>query len=277
MIDLAENEKTKETSTNSLNDERGRGAKPGKTLKDYIPYLIIFASLLLVILYLLLSGVLSQDSSSNPNLEGDVYIEPVLYSGEVPEPVLKPEFASLFLDNVPDTRRVKLLMDPMNVETEGKFESLVLDQASILYISDSVRTDYEVEYSIYEMESPEAASQVLDYYTTEKGWNTVPMQIGNVTFWLWEGYKENARRPANMEIYWDNSSNGAFLPIDRRGTYYIARSSEELMCLHGECAKDKYFIMVDIHAPMWKVNDFGDYFFTEAAAKLNALDTASTK
>ena len=277
MINLTKNEKTKETSSNSLNDEYGGGAKPGKTLKDYIPYLVIFASLSLLIVYLLLSGVLSPDSSSNPNLEGDVYIEPVLYSGEIPEPELKPEFAALFPDNVPETRRVKLLMDPMNVETEGKFESLVLDQANILYISDSVQTDYEVEYSIYEMESPEAASQVLNYYTTGKGWNTVPLQIGNLTFWLWEGYKENARRPANMEIYWDNSSNGAFLPIDRRGTYYIARSSEELMCLHGECAKDKYFIMVDIHAPLWKVNDFGDYFFTEAAAKLDSLDNASAK
>ena len=74
-----------------------------------------------------------------------------------------------------------------------------------------------------------------------------------------------------MEVYWDIDNNSAFLPIDRRGTYYITRSSDELMCLHGESAIDKYFVMVDIHAAMWEVNDFGDYYFAEAASKMDSL------
>lgn len=260
--------------SDTKNNENDSGAQSEKKTVKNTPYLIIIVTLLLIIVLMVVVYFLSISGSdqdlSNPNLEGDVYIEPILYSGNVPEPDLKPGFAGLFPDNVPGTRRVKLLMDPMNEETEGRFASQVVDQANVLYISDSIWTDFEIEYSVYEMESPEAASQVLEYYTTQKKWNTVQRQFGNITFWLWQGYKENARRPSNMEIYWDTDNNGAFLPIDRRGTYYITRSSDELMCLHGESAKDKYFIMVDIHAPMWKVNDFGDYYFAEAAAKMDS-------
>jgi hypothetical protein len=258
----------KNTETDSL--------EPGNTIEESKSspqkstiYLIMIAVLLVISLYLFINrGGNNSYSQQNLNLEGDVYITPILYNGTIPEPNLKPKFKALFLENVTEIRRVNYLRDLMDVETEGRFENKVVDKASVLYIQDSVETGLVVEHSIYEMESSKGAVQVLNYYITEKKWNTEPKNYRNLTFWLWRGYKENARLPANMEIYWDLNESGAFLPINKRGTYYITRSNAELFDLQGVAVIENYFILVDVHAPIGLLNDLSDYFFEEVAAKI---------
>lgn len=254
--------------------ERAPKAATGKTTPNNTPYIVIIGALLVVIAYLLSGGGGNQGAAPTgtaPNPSD--FIEPVLYTGNIPEPDLKPEFAGFFPENISGMRRVKLLMDPLSDETpvERQFASQVVDRASVLYISDSVQTDFEIEYSVYKMNSPEAASQVLNFYTTETNWNNVQKQFGNTTFWIWQGFLEGSGRPYGMYFYWDSLNDGTYLPLERTGSYYIAQSSAELLCLHGETAVDEYFIMVDVHAPFESVNGLSDQMFAEAAAQIDAL------
>jgi hypothetical protein len=232
-----------------------------------IPYIAIIAGLLLVIAYLLSGGGSNQaDYPTGPPPDISTDIHPILFTGNIPEPVLKPEFALFFPDNISGMRRVTLLMDPMNDETGGRFISKVQDKANLMYLSESILTDFEIEYTVYKMDSPEAAREVLDFYTTEMGWNTLQKSYGNVTFRIWQGYLEGKGRPYGMYIYWDSISGGAYLPIEKQGTSYIAQANANLLCLHGETVQDEYFIMVDVHAPFEKVNEVSDQMFTEAAS-----------
>jgi hypothetical protein len=232
-----------------------------------ITYIAIIAGLLLVIAYLLSGGGSNQaDYPTGPPPDISTDIHPILFTGNIPEPVLKPEFALFFPDNISGMRRVTLLMDPMNDETGGRFISKVQDKANLMYLSESILTDFEIEYTVYKMDSPEAAREVLDFYTTEMGWNTLQKSYGNVTFRIWQGYLEGKGRPYGMYIYWDSISGGAYLPIEKQGTSYIAQANANLLCLHGETVQDEYFIMVDVHAPFEKVNEVSDQMFTEAAS-----------
>ena len=269
MIFLAKKKrstKTKDTARNNHSEQIPKTASSKGQTKN-LPYIAIIAGLLLVIAYLLSGGGTNQaDYPTGPPPDISTDIHPILFTGNIPEPVLKPEFAAFFPDNISGMRRVTLLMDPMNDETDGIFISKVQDQANLIYLSESVMTDFEVEYSVYKMESPEAAREVLDYYTTEMGWNTLQRSYGNLTFWIWQGYLEGNGRPYGMYIFWDSLSSGAYLPIGRKGTSYIAQANADLLCLHGETVQDEYFIMVDVHAPFEKVNEVSDQMFTEAAA-----------
>ena len=274
MIFLAKKKrttKTKDTARNNHSEQipKTDGSK-GQT--NNLPYLAIIAGLLLVIAYLILGGGTNPADYPTgpppPGISNDIQPvnQPALYTGNIPEPVLKPEFAAFFPDNISGMRRVTLLMDPMNDETGGRFISKVQDHANLIYLSESTLTDFEVEYSVYKMESPEAAREVLNYYTTEKGWNTLQKPYGNLTFWIWQGYLEGNGRPYGMYIFWDSISSGAYLPIERQGTSYIAQANADLLCLHGETVHDEYFIMVDVHAPSGKVNEVSEQMFTEAAS-----------
>ncbi len=248
-----------------------KNAPPNNT-----PYIVIIALLLVVIAYLLSGGGSNPTASTSTPIptsnqpDSNTFNQATLYTGNIPEPYLKPEFAGFFPDNISGMRRVKLLHDSLNDESGGRFASKVEDSAHILYISDSVQTNFEVEYSVYKMESAEAANEVLAYYTTETGWNTLPKQFDDITFWIWQGFLEGAGRPYGMYFYWDSINSGAFLPIERQGTSYIAQANADLLCMHGETVQDEYFIMVDVHAPFDKVNALSDQMLAEAAKQITA-------
>ncbi|MDF1556571.1 MAG: hypothetical protein P1P80_00090 [ANME-2 cluster archaeon] len=248
-------------------------ANAKKAPPNNMPYIMIIGLLLLVIAYLLSGGGSSPAAPPSNQPDTSTFDQATFYSGEIPEPYLDLELAGLFPDNISGMRRVKLMMDPLNDESGGRFSSRVVDSAHVLYISDSVQTDFEVEYSVYKMESAEAASDVLKYYTTETGWNTIPKQFGDVTFWIWQGFLEGAGRPYGTYFYWDSINNGAFLPIERQGTSYIAQASADLLCLHGETVQDEYFIMVDVHAPFEKVNGLSDQMYAEAAKQITSQES----
>ena len=269
---------TRKKKTDKTGGVSHQGEQPNtahKGARNNVPYLIVIASLLLVIAYLLSGG--GSHRAAGPiqpppgSFPGDsTVIQPSLYTGSVPEPALKPEFAGFFINTTSGMRSVKLLIDPLEIDTGGQFSSMVVDQANVLYLSDSHVTDFEVEYSVYKMESPEAAREVLNYYTTIMKWNTLPRQFDTLTFWIWEGFREGKGRPNGMYIYWDSINEGAYLPIDRTGTYYIAQANNDLLCLHGETVQDEYFIMVDVHAPETEVEDFAHQIFDKAARQITS-------
>ncbi len=271
MIFLAKKKRSTKTNDNVRDNHSEQIPKTdsSKGQTNNLPYIVVIAGLLLVIAYLLSGGGTNQaDYPTGPPPDISTDIHPTLFTGNIPEPVLKPEFAPFFPDNISGMRRMTSLMDPLNYETDGRFISKVQDQANLIYLSESVLTDFEIEYSVYKMESPEAAREVLDYYTTDKGWNTLQKSYGNVTFWIWQGYLEGSGRPYGTYIFWDSISSGAFLPIERQGTSYIAQANADLLCLHGETVQDEYFIMVDVHAPSGKVNELSEQMFTEAASMI---------
>ncbi|MCL7415724.1 MAG: hypothetical protein M8349_06660 [ANME-2 cluster archaeon] len=259
--------------TPARQSERTTPANPKKAPPNNMPYIIIIGLLLVIIAYLLSGGGSGPAASPSNQPDTSTFNQATFYSGEIPEPYLDPELAGLFPDNISGMRRVKLMMDPLNDESGGRFSSRVENSAHVLYISDSVQTDFEVEYSVYKMESAEAASDVLKYYTTETGWNTVPKQFGDVTFWIWQGFLEGAGRQYGTYFYWDSINNGAFLPIERQGTSYIAQASADLLCLHGETVQDEYFIMVDVHAPFEKVNGLSVQMFAEAVKQITSQES----
>ncbi|MCL7476525.1 MAG: hypothetical protein M8352_10880, partial [ANME-2 cluster archaeon] len=164
----------------------------------------------------------------------------------------------------------------MNDETGRQFNSQVVDKAGLLYISNSMSTDFEVEYLVYKMESPDAANRVLNYYSSQ--WNNIPLLKENVTFWVWKGYTQQIanvqpRRSSGLLIYWDTILDASFLPIGgKKGNYYISSISDNLYCYHGETTKDEYFIMVDVHAgqPISHIEDFADQMFAEAAKQIRS-------
>ena len=289
MIFLAKKKrstKTKDTARNNHSEQIPKtDSSKGQT--NNLPYLAIIAGLLLVIAYLILGGGTNPADYPTgpppPGISNDIQPvnQPALYTGNIPEPVLKPEFAAFFPDNISGMRRIQLdttRMDSMNHETKWEFESQVVDKVGVLYLSNGTSTDFEVEYLVYKMESPEAANQVLDHYSSQ--WNTIPLIKGNITFWLWKGYVQQIAevRPSRSNgllIYWDILSDSSFLPIDGMySNYYIASISDDLYCYHGETVKDEYFIMVDVHAgqPISNIENFGDQMFTEAAKQINSLD-----
>jgi len=286
--------KKTEDTTRDNHSEQIPKTDSSKGPANNLPYIAIIVGLLLVIAYLLLSGggtnQADYPTGPPPGISADIQptqsgistdIQPVLFTGNIPEPVLKPEFARFFPDNISGMRRVQLdttRMDSMNDETNWQFESQVVDKVGVLYLSNGTSTDFEVEYLVYKMESPGAANQVLDYYSSQ--WNTIPLIKGNVTFWLWNGYirqiaEIRPSRSNGLHIYWDILSDSSFLPIGGMSSnYYIASISEDLYCYHGETVKDEYFIMVDVHAgqPVSNIEDFGDQMFTEAAKQITSLD-----
>jgi len=247
-----------------------------------LPYIAIIAGLLLVIAYLLSGGGTNPaEYPTGPPPGTSTDTQPALYTGNIPEPVLKPEFARFFPDNISGMRRIQLdttRMDSMNDETLWQYESQVVDKVGVLYLSNDISTDFEVEYLVYKMKSPEAANQVLDHYSSQ--WNTIPLIKGNTTFWLWKGYVQQIAevkpsRINGLHIYWDILSDSSFLPIKGiYSNYYIASISDDLYCYHGETVKDEYFIMVDVHAgqPVSNIENIGDQMFTEAAKQINSLD-----
>ena len=266
MAKKKRNTKTKYNDRNNHNEQIPK-TDNSRRPSNNIPYIAIIAGLLLVIAYLLSNGGTHQadfPTGTPPDLSND--IQPTLFTGNIPKPVLSPELAVFFPDNISGMRRVTLLADPMNDETDGRFISKVQDKANLMYLSKSPITDLEIEYSVYKMESPEAAREVLNFYTTEMGWNTLQKPYGNVTFWIWQGYLEGKGRPYGMYIYWDSIRSGAYLPVEKQGTSYIAQANADLLCLHGEAVQDEYFIMVDVHAPSDKVNEVSDQMFTRAAS-----------
>ena len=284
MIFLAKKKrstKTEDTARNNHNEPIPK-TDNSKGSANNLAYIAIIAGLLLVIAYLLSGGGTNQanyPTGPPPDISTDIH--PILFTGNIPEPVLKPEFAAFFPDNISGMRRIQLdttRMDSMNEETKWQYESQVVDKVGVLYISNSTSTDFEVEYLVYKMKSPEAANQVLDYYSSH--WNTIPLIKGNITFWLWKGYVQQIAevRPSRingLHIYWDMLSDSSFLPIDGMSSnYYIASISDDLYCYHGETVKDEYFIMVDVHAgqPISNIEHFGNQMFTEAAKQINSPD-----
>jgi hypothetical protein len=299
VIFLAKKKRSTNTGDSTRNNHSEQIPKTAKTDSskgpaNNLPYLAIIAGLILVIAYLLSGGGTNQADNPMgpppPGISTDIQptppgistdIQPELYTGNIPEPVLKPEFARFFPDNISGMRRVQLdttRMDSMNDETEWQFESQVVDKAGVLYLSNGTSTNFDVEYLVYKMESPEAANQVLNYYSSH--WNIIPLIKGNVTFWLWKGYVQQIAevkpsRSNGLLIYWDILSDSSFLPIKGiDSNYYIASISENLYCYHGETVKDEYFIMVDVHAaqPVSNIENFGDQMFTEAAKQITSLD-----
>lgn len=288
MIFLAKKKRSTKTgdTTRDNHSEQIPKTDSSKGPVNNLPYLVVIAGLLLVIAYLLSGGGNNQADYPTgpppgilPGISTDV--QPVLYTGNIPETFLKPEFAPFFPDNISGMRRVKLdttRMDSMNDETEWQFESQVVDKVGVLYLSNGTSTNFEVEYLVYKMESPEAANQVLDHYSSR--WNTIPLIKGNITFWLWKGYVQQIAeiRPSRgngLLIYWDILSDSSFLPIGGMSSnYYIASISDDLYCYHGETVKDEYFIMVDVHAgqPVSNIENFGDQMFAEAAKQITSLD-----
>jgi hypothetical protein len=277
VIVLAKRRINNKTRINSSDDGQNRPA--GKAAGNNTVYLIIIAALVLIIAYLL-SGS-GPNRGANPAIslpgsfpDGDTIDQPLLYSGDVPEPNVKPEFVRFFPENISGMRRVKLQMDPLNTETEGLFHSKVVDQANVMYLSDSPETDFEVEYSVYKMESPEAASEVLNFYTSQ--WNNVPLQFDNFSFWVWKGYEEQLQagktvRPYGTYIYWDTFSASAFLPMDgRSGTNFLSTVNQTLYCYHGEAAQDEYFIMVDVHAPVQNLEERSNQMLARAAKQITS-------
>jgi len=235
---------------------------------------MIIAGLILIIIYLLSNGGPGDDITPvSPQPTPGTVNEPVLYTGEVPELIIAPEFAGFFPDNINGMRRVRLLIDSMDSETEGHFSSNREDNFNVLYLSNSVQADREVEYSVYKMESPEAASEVLEYYTTIQKWNTVKKQfeqLDNFTFWIWEGYLEGSGRPSGIYFYWDSIENGAFLLDEKISANFIAQAKTNLVCLHGEAVYGEYFIMVDVHAPQENIIEFSDMVFENAAKQITS-------
>ncbi len=244
-----------------------------------IPYLIIIAGLILIIIYLFVNGGPGDDitpvgpqPTNLQQIPGTVN-EPVLYTGEVPELIITPEFAGFFPDNISGMRRVRLLIDSMESETEGRFSLNREDNFNVLYLSNSIQADREVEYSVYKMKSPEAANEVLEYYTTIQKWNTKPKQfeqLDNFTFWIWEGYLEGSGRPGGIFFYWDSIKNGAFLLDEKISGNYIAQAKTNLVCLHGEAVYGEHFIMVDVHAPQENIIEFSDMVFEKAAKQITS-------
>ena len=284
MIFLAKKKrstKTEDTARNNHSDQIPK-TDSSKGPVNNLPYIAIIAGLLLVIAYLLLGGGTNPaeyPTGPPPGTSTDTQL--ALYTGNIPEPVLKPEFARFFPDNISGMRRIQLdttRMDSMNDETIWQYESQVVDKVGVLYLSNDISTDFEVEYLVYKMKSPEAANQVLDHYSSQ--WNTIPLIKGNTTFWLWKGYVQQIAevkpsRINGLHIYWDILSDSSFLPIGGMySNYYIASISDDLYCYHGETVKDEYFIMVDVHAgqPVSNIENFGDQMFTEAAKQINSLD-----
>ncbi len=291
MIFLAKKKRSTKTGDTTRDNQSEQIPKTAKTDSskgpaNNLPYIAIIAGLLLVIAYLLSGGGTNQadyPTGPPPGIQPDISTDtqPVLYTGNIPEPFLKPEFAPFFPDNISGMRRVQLdttRMDSMNDETEWQFESQVVDKVGVLYLSNGTSTDFEVEYLVYKMKSPEAANQVLDYYYSR--WNTIPLIKGNTTFWLWKGYVQQIAevkpsRRNGLPIYWDILSDSSFLPIGGMSSnYYIATISDDIYCYHGETVKDEYFIMVDVHAgqPISNIENFGDQMFTEAAKQINSVD-----
>ena len=283
MIILAK-KKTISKGSSGTSVQRSEHAAPAKEKNappNNTPYIVIIALLLVVIAYLL-SGGGSNPAAPTPtsNLpDANTFDQATLYTGDIPDPYLKPEFAGFFPDNISGMRRVKLdveRMDSMNDETERQFKSQVVDKAGVLYLSNSASTDFEVEYLVYKMESPDAANRVLNFYSSQ--WNTIPLFKENVTFWLWKGYAQQIAnvqpsRGGGLLIYWDADLNASFLPIDgMHSNYYIASISDDLYCYHGETVKDEYFIMVDVHAgqPISNIENFADKMFAEAAKQISS-------
>lgn len=275
MIILAKKKRIAQNnnSTSAQRPERSAPANAKNAPPNNMPFIIIIGLLLVVIAFLMSGGGSNPAAPAGSPPETNTVAQPDLYSSEIPEPYLSPEFEGFFPDNISGMRHVKLLMDPLNDESGGRFSSKVEDSAHVLYISDSVQTDFEVEYSVYKMESAEAASEVLKFYNTETGWNVLPKQFDGVTFWVWQGFLEGAGRPYGMYFYWDSINDGAFLPIERQGTSFIAQSNADLLCLHGETVQDEYFIMVDVHAPFEKVNGLSDQMFAEAAHLISSQES----
>jgi hypothetical protein len=284
VIFLAKKKRSNKITDTTRNNYTGQIPKTDSSKRpaNNLPYLAIIAGLLMVIAYLLLSGGTNQvDYPAVPPPGTSTDNQHVLYAGNVPEPVLKPEFARFFPDNINGIRRLKLdmtRMDSMNSETEWQFESQVVDKVGVLYLSNGTSTDFEVEYLVYKMESPEAANQVLDYYSSR--WNTFPIIKENITFWLWKGYVQqiaevNPSRVNGLQIYWDTLTDSSFLPFGgEHSNYYIASIINDLYCYHGETVKDEYFIMVDVHArqPVSNIENIGDQMFTEAARQITSVD-----
>lgn len=281
MAKKKQSTKTEDTARNNHSEQIPK-TNSSKGPVNNLPYIAIIAGLLLVIAYLLSGGGTNPaeyPTGPPPGISTDT--QPVLYTGNIPEPVLKPEFARFFPDNISGMRRIQLdttRMDSMNDETKWQYESQVVDKVGVLYLSNDISTDFEVEYLVYKMKSPEAANQVLDHYSSQ--WNTIPLIKGNTTFWLWKGYVQQIAevRPSRingLHIYWDILSDSSFLPIGGMySNYYIASISDDLYCYHGETVKDEYFIMVDVHAgqPISNIENIGDQMFTEAAKQINSLD-----
>lgn len=243
-----------------------------------IPYLIIIAGLILIIIYLF-SGGSGDDITpvspqpTNPQSTPGTVNEPVLYTEEIPQLIIPPGFAGFFPENISGMRRVTLLIDSMDSETEGRFSSYIEDNFNVLYLSNSVQADREVEYSVYKMKSPEAANEVLEYYTIIQKWNTKPKQfeqLDNFTFWIWEGYLEGIGRPEGIYFYWDSIKNESFLLDEKISASYIAQAKTRLFCLHGEAVYGEYFIMVDVHAPQENIIEFSDMVFEEAAKQITS-------
>ena len=284
MIFLAKKKRSTKTDDTTRNNHSEQIPKTNssKGPVNSLPYIAIIAGLLLVIAYLLFGGGTNPaEYPTGPPPGTSTDTQPALYTGNIPEPVLKPEFARFFPDNISGMRRIQLdttRMDSMNDETLWQYESQVVDKVGVLYLSNGTSTDFEVEYLVYKMESPEAANQVLDHYSSQ--WNTIPLIKGNTTFWLWKGYVQQIAevkpsRINGLHIYWDILSDSSFLPIKGiYSNYYIASISDDLYCYHGETVKDEYFIMVDVHAgqPISNIENFGDQMFTEAAKQINSLD-----
>ena len=273
--------KTEDTTRNNHSEQIPK-TNSSKGPVNNLPYIAIIAGLLLVIAYLLSGGGTNPaEYPTGPPPGTSTDTQPALYTGNIPEPVLKPEFARFFPDNISGMRRIQLdttRMDSMNDETLWQYESQVVDKVGVLYLSNDISTDFEVEYLVYKMKSPEAANQVLDHYSSQ--WNTIPLIKGNTTFWLWKGYVQQIAevkpsRINGLHIYWDILSDSSFLPIKGiYSNYYIASISDDLYCYHGETVKDEYFIMVDVHAgqPVSNIENIGDQMFTEAAKQINSLD-----
>lgn len=137
---------------------------------------------------------------------------------------------------------------------------------SYVYMETTAPSNIWVEYSVYEFNNPASAKTVIDLYS--RIWNTLQLEYGNGSIWLWEGWKEQVTTGRIPDRYrsgafcsWDPVSKFMIFADQGITDQILTSPATDIYCLHGEQARGPYFFMVDIHASPAIIDSVGEEAF----------------
>ncbi|NOZ86332.1 MAG: hypothetical protein GXP49_08690 [Deltaproteobacteria bacterium] len=183
---------------------------------------------------------------------------------------LEAEFPQLVSEAQQDSGLVKRILDDIQLKD------------SYLYMEPVSTSRVWVEFSVYKFNDPSSAGTVMDLYS--RVWNTLNREYANGSIWIWEGWKGQVasgyvpdRYRAGAFCFWDPQNRVMLFSQQGVTNQVLGSPATDLLCLHGEQARGRYFFMADIHASPAIIDEVGDEVFAQIVGRIYSVELDETE
>ncbi|MCL7410190.1 MAG: hypothetical protein P1P69_03325 [Methanosarcinaceae archaeon] len=243
--------------------------------KDHVIIVLVGITIFLAGMVLFSPGDNSNSTpvpqSSAPSTQTQVQYRSL---SSVPSPVVNSELEDYFPTDLKLNGLLGISAFPTSIHDDlgpdaDHYLSSVVSSDAVLFINSDASTNTFVQYEVYKFKDAATAAELLNLY--KSNWNVQNLVYSGLNIWAWNGFIQQGTSPypASVPVYWDESTQKAFLPVSQQGEVIISQLGSSLYCNHGEMNVGEYFIMIDVHAPKSSIDQISREIWEEALADIS--------